>query len=145
MTYATEDDVKNRLRNIVISATSEGVNSASVVKFLEEAEATINSCLQSRYEIPITGVESLKIVRKIEADIVASLVASIIDLKQATNQPAHLKQEFNRKDFQVKANDELILYQRGEKILFDAVEKTSGVVSGLVGIVPFFDRSAQQW
>ena len=133
MTYAEVLDIQNEFRNIVFDSSFD-ITDAKVTSFLEQTDAEINLCLSNKYIVPITGVESLKILKRIEIAIVAARVASILDLKQFANQPSKIKQEFNKKDFQDFARKQLDNLKNERITLIDAtlIDQDFGMSSGLI-------------
>lgn len=147
MSYATIVNIQDEFRDITFD-TSTDITSVRVQEFLDQADAEINLMLGSRYETPITGVESLKIVKRIEIAIVAARVASILDLK-GKSQNSIIKQEFNKKDYEKESRELLDRLKDQDFILPDAVllDTSYGMKSSLVddGVTPIFKKGVDQW
>jgi cell fate (sporulation/competence/biofilm development) regulator YmcA (YheA/YmcA/DUF963 family) len=148
MTYALVTDIQSEFRKKTFDGSSD-ITDTRVQKFLDEADAEINLCLSNKYVTPITGIESLLIVKRIEIAIVAHRIASIIDLKQFSNQPATIKQEYNKKDFEKQARKHLQDLKNEITTLPDAELLSSdfGISSSLVDdcITPVFKKDVDQW
>lgn len=74
MAYTSEDKVKAIFRKINIDASNSALTPTELTIFIDEAEAEMNGVLFDYYTVPITGVESLKIVSKISTLKVAHLI-----------------------------------------------------------------------
>lgn len=148
MSYATVADIANEFRNITFSATSD-ITDTRVQSFLDEADAEINLCLNNKYITPITGTESLLVLKRIEIAIVAARIASIIELKQAVNQPSNIKQSFNKREY-VKLARMHLQDLKDEKLTLTDAELRSGeygMSSSLVDdcIVGTWKKGVDQW
>lgn len=147
-TYALPADVANEFRSITFNSTSD-ITDTRVQGFLDEAEAEINTALAIVYVTPITGTQSLLIVKRIEIAIVAARVAAIIDLKRSPSQDKNIQQEFNKSGFAKAARKSLENLKNRITTLTDAVLLNSdfGMSSETVdlNIVAVFDKDKEQW
>lgn len=82
MTYATEADITAELKNMTFGST-KSITSDAVSDFLAQADAQINMFIGKRYETPVTGAESLLVLRKVAVDIVVYRVTKILDLTKS--------------------------------------------------------------
>lgn len=89
MAYVTVDQIKSMFRRIKIEAdtgdesTNTVVTTEEVDEFIAETEAVLNAKLSEYYETPITGTESLLIVRKIVRMKVAHIIKGILEVTDA--------------------------------------------------------------
>jgi phage gp36-like protein len=155
MTYALATDIANEFRFIEFNNETDpelksDISLARVNTFLDEADAEINLCLNNKYITPITGTESLKVLKRIEIAIVSSRVASLIDLKQFTNQSKTIKQEFNKSNYAENAR-KLLQELKDEKLtLVDAelIDTDYGMTSSLEcdsTAEPIWKKRVEQW
>ena len=147
MTYALASDIANEFRQLTFGVSTD-ITQAKVDEFIFQAEAEINMYLAPKYLLPITGTQSLLILKRIEIALVASRVASILDLKQHA-QPSTIKQEFNKRDYEDQARKYLEQLRNLKLILPDAVLLNSnfGMRSYTVenDIYSVFERDKEQW
>jgi phage gp36-like protein len=73
MSYATATQVQEEFSGVTFSTTSSPTL-ATVERWLLEADAVIESALGLRYVVPITGTNSLVVVRNIEILLVRARV-----------------------------------------------------------------------
>lgn len=152
MTYATIDDIEAELKGINFTTTSQ-VTSTAVNNFLLQTDALINSYIYERYELPITGVESLEILKKIEIDFVVWRVSKILDLTKSEPIPAGgVPQEITEGSAYRESMALLASIKANKNDLPDATEinPTSPLASfhsdpNNLNITPFFDMESQQW
>jgi phage gp36-like protein len=148
MTYATATDISREFRSVTFEADTD-ISDTDITSFLDEADAIINTCLNNKYITPITGTESVKVLKRIEIAIVAARIASILDLKQQQNQPSTIKQEFNKKDMEQWAFKYLKDLENEVKTLPDATLKSGnfGMKSNFLSLQDgaFFKKSVDQW
>jgi len=146
MTYALIADIEEEFRKIKLDGTEDITN---IQPFLDQADAEINLCLSNKYEVPIKGIESLKVLKRIEIAIVSARVAAKLDLKHFPNQESTIKQEFNKKDFANMAKEQLDDLKNEKITLIDATLLSSdfGMSSTLVDdcIVGEFEKGVDQW
>jgi len=90
MAYTTETRVKAWFRDLEIDAANTDVTTAALAEWIEEVEAEIDAKLSNYYVTPITGTESLKIVRKISTMKVAHIIKTVLEV---TEQVSDNKQE----------------------------------------------------
>lgn len=149
MSYATEDQIKSEFKSITFSATSK-VTSAEVTRFLEEADATIDSYVGTIYTVPVTAERALVVLRGIEIDIVSTRVAKILRIKTAMK--GDIKQEILDGSSMKFAMARLKDIQAGRATLLDADLISSG--AGVNSFIeddntndysPEFDVEKVQW
>lgn len=88
MAYATQANIEHELKNIVFVADgAKGISTVALAEFLEQADATIDMYLGGRYSTPITGANSLNILKKIAIDIVVYRVTKISNLSKSVPIP----------------------------------------------------------
>ena len=151
MTYSLLTDIESELRDVSFtSGPNEVLTIAEINAFLTQTEALINTRLSNRYELPIVGVASLLLLKKIEIDLVTFRVVKILNLKRETPTPdSRIEQDLNYSAaFQQSTRllEELFM---GKVLLPDDSPKTAG--SGISSfnqvnnIQPVWERDAKQW
>ncbi len=99
MSYATTTQVKAMFRNLTENATNKAVTDPTIQEWLDEAQQVINSRFKYFYVVPITGTDSLLIVRKIERLIVASQVDDTLNsYTDKQKKPQYLKNAMDMLD-----------------------------------------------
>lgn len=81
MAYATNSDVASLFRDITFDANT-AVTDSEVDSIIEEVEAEINALLYDHYVVPITGTESLKIMKTISRYKAAHVVKTILEANE---------------------------------------------------------------
>lgn len=146
MAYAAVDDIKADFRSIEFSATS-ALTIAEVEKFIDEESAYIDAKLSGRFITPITGENSLLVLRKICVFLVSCRVRSVLEIKVN----ARVKSDFKNNKCVDDRNPEKMLNDiaMGRTTLPDAelISTEDGVYSFNVenNIKPCFDTTKQQW
>ena len=79
MAYSTNANVATEFKNLTYS--SNGITSAEVDGFIEEADAFIDGIVGRKYVTPITGANSLLIIKTISIQIVVARVKKILAVK----------------------------------------------------------------
>lgn len=100
MAYATKSDVASLFRDITFD-TDNAVTGTEVTNIITEVEAEINALLYDHYVVPITGIESLKIMKMISRYKAAHVVKTILE----TNEQTSDKVQDNQTNLEKKAND----------------------------------------
>jgi len=139
--YHSLSDVQSRLPSSIatIDALTEP-NADQVTAWMNETEAFVDGQLATRYQVPITGTQSLLIVRDICADLTAYRVwqfkAMGVDDPEFRNQAEVLRQ---------RAMEKLQALLEGKLILPD--QPTTKSSSTPVGTFPepIFERDRVQW
>jgi phage gp36-like protein len=139
--YHSLSDVQSRLPSSIatIDALTEP-NADQVTAWMNETEAFVDGQLATRYQVPITGTQSLLIVRDICADLTAYRVwqfkAMGVDDPEFRNQAEVLRQ---------RAMEKLQALLEGKLILPD--QPTTKSSSTPVGTFPepIFERDRIQW
>lgn len=78
MAYTTVNKIKSMFRGIEIEASDTALTISEVDDFIVEIDSVIDGRLANYYEIPITGVESLKTVGLISKLLVSGMVADVL-------------------------------------------------------------------
>jgi len=137
--YHSLSDVQSRLPSSIatIDALTEP-NTEQVTTWMDQVEAFVDGQLATRYQVPITGSQSVLIVRDICADLTAYRVwqfkAMGIDDPEFRNQAEVLR---------TRATEKLQAILEGTLILPDQPE-TSTMPSGTFP-EPIFERDKIQW
>lgn len=92
MAYTTKALVQSMFRNLKIEVTGTVVTDDEVAQFIEDADAWINAKLKTYYTVPITGLESLKIVGVISRYRVAHTIKGILELTEPKSDKVQLIQ-----------------------------------------------------
>jgi len=90
MAYSTVDTVGSLFRDINFD-TDTAVTITEVEDMIAEVDAEIDAKLSDHYNVPVTGVESLKILGKISRLKVAHLIKTILE---STNEASDRVQDF---------------------------------------------------
>ena len=80
MAYCSESDVKIEFKNITWD-TSGGIASATVAEWTVQESAVIDSYLSERYVIPVTGTNSLSVLKKIAILLTSHRVKMALQVK----------------------------------------------------------------
>lgn len=80
MPYCTKDEVKAELKALTTTSTTPIVSDANLDAWISQSDAEIDSRLATKFVVPITGTESLKIVKTISTYIVAERAARKLEL-----------------------------------------------------------------
>ena len=149
MSYAIEEQIKSEFKSVTFGATSK-VTSTEVTRFLEEADALIDSYIGTIYQVPVTASRALVVLRNIEIDIVSTRIAKILRIKTAMK--VDVKQEILDGSSLRLAISRLKDIQAGRSTLLDADLISSG--AGINSFIeddntnsysPDFDVERQQW
>ena len=139
--YHSIPDVQSRLPSSIatIDALTEP-NADQVTAWMDETEAFVDGQLATRYQVPITGSQSLLIVRDICADLTAYRVwqfkAMGVDDPEFRNQAEVLRQ---------RAMEKLQAILQGTMVLPDQpTTKSSSTPAGTFP-APIFERDRVQW
>lgn len=84
MAYATASDIQNEFKNIDFSVSGSSVATAEVSEFISQAEGFINAKISNKYLTPVTGSESVKILKNICIWMVTDRVKEILKVKNVT-------------------------------------------------------------
>lgn len=151
MTFAISTDIESEFRNIVFgSGSNAAISTAEVDEFLTQTDALINGILKPKYELPITGSNSLEILKKIEIDFVAFRVSKILNLKKSIPLPDKtIVQDLNN-GFAYKESKKLLdAIFEGKFVLPDAdlLTGSSGLsdFNSANSIEPIWKRDTKQW
>lgn len=154
MSYAIATDIESEFKNLNFSDLNAALTSAEVTELIEQEEAVINATISNRYEIPVTGVEALKVMKDISIAYVTYRVATILNLKKDVSTLLSIKnkfipQELNESSKFVLAKKRLADIQSGKIVLNDAVARSTeqGIKSynSINSIGPLWERDTRQW
>jgi len=144
MAYALATDVQSEFRKLDVSG-STSVNSTEINTFIEQADAFINAKLYDYYVTPITGVESLKIIKMICVWLVADRISNILRMSKGTEAS---KKDGTYSSYKKQAMNMIDDIQKDKLKLTDASAKgdsspTSFAVQN--DIDPIIERDTDQW
>lgn len=140
--YHTLDDVKSRLpRQIADITPSSEPDDQQVNQLMDEVESFVNAQLAGRYQLPVSGSQSLQIVKSICADLVA---ARVWRMKAAgVNDPTQLQYA---EQLEKSAMERLKALADGTAQLPDQPEAIdSSTPSGTLPIEPIVKIDERQW
>lgn len=80
MAYSQETDIEGEFKDVDFD-TNTSVKSADITRFIAETDAYIDGKLGLRYQVPITGVSSLLIMRMISVTLISERVKKILAVK----------------------------------------------------------------
>ena len=80
MAYSTVAQIQSEFKDLTISTTTS-IKTADVERFIEEADAEIDSKVGLKYTVPITSGGALLLCRLISIAIVASRMREILKVK----------------------------------------------------------------
>ena len=149
MSYATTADIVSEFKNLRLD-TASSVKTAEVAEFIEQEEVIINAMISNRYEVPVSGTESVKILKRISIAYVAYRVAKILNLKKDIPIPEKLvPQTLNEGAARMKAEKRLFEIRDGKMVLSDAMARSSGQgvksYNSENSICPLWERDTKQW
>lgn len=145
MAYCAFADIQKDFPGV--NFTTGRVTSAEIADFITDADALINSYLSARYSVPVTGTESVKVLKYYSRTLVSDKVKAILEVKQASNAGANqnVRSGLSTKDV-IKLLEEL---RDGTAQLSDAdlLLANGGINSFNVkkSIEPEFKKSEKQW
>ena len=126
MAYVTSAEIASEFKNLSFG-TNNAVTSDEVDEFISQEEGVINLVISNRYEVPVTGAESVKILKRITSAFVAYRVAKILDLKKDVPIPEKLvAQDLSDGAFYLTAKKQLDNIRDGKIVLQDAEAKSLG-------------------
>lgn len=146
MAYCTTDDIAADFANMVFDADSK-VKDSDVESFITDSDALINSYLGGRYIVPITGTESLKLMKLYSRSLTSDKIKGILEIKQQTNTGANqnVRTGLGTKDV-IRLLEDL---RDGNTQLPDAaLAKTAGGISSFnvrEGKTPTFQKDVDSW
>lgn len=122
MGYCTASDIQNEFRGLDIGADTV-LTSAKVDEFIDQASAEIDSRLGSKFVTPITGTNSLKLMKTACTWLVAERVRSILEVKLKAPDTGQVVRNGNTaKDARQMLSD----FMDGTAVLPDATLVNSG-------------------
>jgi len=149
MPYALPSDIQSEFKKLDLSLTS-AVTTAEVTEFILQTSADMDMKLAVRYETPVTGTQSLLILKKIAIGLVSFRIANILNLKREVPIPDNrIIQQLNYTSEYKEAKKTLDEISKGDLSLPDAVELSSntGIASynAKNDILPVWERDTRQW
>jgi len=148
MAYATSAHISSEFKDITFSASTK-VTDTEVDRFIEEADAEIDSVLSKRYVTPITGSVSLILIRQISIWLVAQRVKDILVVKTGVkgSDQGNLRNDDIRLDRKAKNMLQDIVNEKLDLVDATFLDSSGGVSSYNVdnNIGHVFDRESNQW
>ena len=89
MAYCTATNVQGEIKGCETFSTSTYPTLAKVEEWIAEADALINGKLADKYVVPVTGSDSMLILRSISINLVKAKLQDFLDVKgssEATDQ-----------------------------------------------------------
>lgn len=144
MAYCIYEDITSEFKDLVLT-TDTKVTPAKVTQFISQTDATINGMIGNRYITPVTGTESLLILKLICIKIVSNRVAKIMEVKT----PKDESNQSSVKSLEPTPMEMLEAIADGSLILSDATLRDSqnGVGSYAISnsIPNTFEKGRDQW
>jgi len=152
MAYCTSANIAAELKNMPISTTSN-VTSASVLEFIEQADAIIDMYIGQRYATPVATAQAVNILKKISIDIVVYRIAKILDLSKSNPVPdGVIIQDITEGSAYRESMNMLKAIRDNVMALPSAtlIDAASGLLSfhsesANSDIIPVFKKESQQW
>lgn len=149
MSYATVAEIASEFKSITFDSNS-ALTDTEVGAILDQTDALINAHLSVRYITPITGAESLLILKKIEIDFASYRVAKILNLKKEIPLPdTTVIQDLNNGAAFKTSSKMLERIYNGDIPLPDAVPNSSATgfsdYNSANSVEPIFKRDVKQW
>lgn len=143
MAYAAVADVQSEFKGVVFSATS-AVTDTQVTGFIAQAEAYINGKIDSAYVTPVTGPQSVLILKMISIWLVADRVSKILEVKSASEEANTTDKSLTQMaEAKLEEIKDLLL------VLVDATRKSVGgafkSANNDDGVEPVFRKNVVQW
>ncbi|MCK5608285.1 hypothetical protein KAR91_40765 [Candidatus Pacearchaeota archaeon] len=143
MAYSTNADVVKEFKSI--DTTNGVISDAKIDEYIAQADAYINGRVGLVYETPVTGTNSLLILKEISIGFVAQRIAFILETKSITP----TGDQAIPKNLIEQAESRLTMIAEKTLILDDAEEKSSnGGVSSYTSennVTRNFQQGVQQW
>jgi hypothetical protein len=145
MAYSTVSNIQDEFKSVTFSASSTPTDTA-VGRFITEADAEIDARIGLRYDTPVTGANSIIILRQISIGLVAQRVKDILRI---TTGSASAEQLHRDRDLAKEARKKLDDIVDGKLLLSDATAASSGQ-----GVYSFnvaneeehtFEKGVDQW
>jgi phage gp36-like protein len=144
MAYATQAQVLAEFKDLTVGASTP-ISTSDIAAFIADADAEINSRLSVKYTTPITGSESLIMMKMISVWLIKHRINEILAVKTGTSQTS----QEGSKSYRQMAMDLLNDLASGKAKLTDATLATSadGVKSYTYtnSIEHVFDLEIDQW
>lgn len=119
MAYSVYGDVEAEFKGMVLDTTSP-VTDTEVTGFIAQADAEINGLVGLRYVVPITGTDSLIIMKMVSIWLVADRVAKILQVKTKTEENSTAGKSL--REMALELLDKIV---KGEFLLADATRLSS--------------------
>jgi hypothetical protein len=143
MAYCTNSDVVNEFKSL--NTTDGKITTTKIDTWIAQADAYINGRIGNVYTTPITGAESLLIIKEISIGLVAQRISRILDTKAISPKG----DQYIPKDLIEKAEKRLDMIVNRQMVLSDATLKTThGGVSSYTSdntVDRTFDLTKNQW
>jgi len=142
MAYSTNQNVQDEFKSI--NVTDGKITTTKIDTMITQADAYINGRIGLVYEVPVTGSESLEILKEISIGIVVQRISRILELKSITPKG----DQYIPKDLIKKAEDRLQMIVDRLLLLSDATEIAVAGVSSYSNsneVIRCFDQAKQQW
>lgn len=120
MAYCTQAQIESEFKSMTFSATTP-VTDTDITRFIVEADAKIDSKLAVKYTTPITGANSLIVVRTIAIKLIKHRIERIINVKT----PSAAGNQGEETSLLDEAEKELDDLAKGMAVLTDATLATS--------------------
>ena len=147
MAYCTKEQVGGEFKNTVVFSSTTAVTETSVVEYIAEADALINSYVSKRYATPVTTGEGLTLLQMLSRRLVVARVKTQMEVVQQKSADAN--QNVRSVLFSPSKVVEILEgIQKGNVALIGATEiNTSSFFSNNVAndVEPVFEKDTKQW
>ena len=146
MSYCEVEQVQEEFKSLDVDDSTTAISTARIERFIEEADAEINSRIGLKFVVPVTGPLSLIILRTISIQLVAGRLRDIMKTK---GPEAATSQATRDKDLVADARAKIEQIIKGVLLLPDAtlVSQADGLQSFDVDNMEqfIFDKDSRQW
>lgn len=144
MPYSTYTDVASEFKDIDFTSVNSKVLSTEVTEFISQADSLIDAAISNKYEVPVTGTASLKLLKMISILLVRDRILEIIAAKTGNDETS----QDPTKKYLISPKDMLKSISKGDMKLVDAVVISGGGVSSFNvdhSIKHVFKKGVDQW
>jgi len=143
MAYSLNSDVIDEFKSL--DTTNGVIDTTKIDEWIDQADAYINGRIGLLYETPVTGTESLKVLKQISIGLVAQRIVHILETKSITPKG----DQAIPKDLITEAKEKLQMIVDRLLLLSDATERSTeqGVRSYTEEntVTRKFDQTKDQW
>lgn len=143
MAYATYTDVQSEFKQIDFTASNSVLSTTEVAEFITQEEALLDGEVSQIYEIPVTGSQSISMMKMMTILMVKARIVDILAVKVGTSSP---EQGSSGDALRTRVEKMLEKIKKKTLLLPDAtlLSSTGGIKSYNVDndITPLFERES---